>query len=249
MRPSRGEGRPQKTLGPSWKEIVMGTGSAIRNVVLVHGSFVDGSTWRAVYDLLTRDGYHVAVVQNPTLSLQGDAAATRLIVDAQDEPVVLVGHSYGGAVITEAGTHEKVMAVVYIAAFAPDEGESVRTFYGDPNAPGSPLVSAPGGFLFQERLGFHNSFGADLPTADAAFMADAQVPFAVEAMDEPVTDPAWRSKPSSYLIATEDHMIAPSTQRAMAHRAGATTVEVAASHAVYMSQPAQTAALIRQACT
>ena len=249
MRPSRGEGRPQKTLGPSWKEIVMGTGSAIRNVVLVHGSFVDGSTWRAVYDLLTRDGYHVAVVQNPTLSLQGDAAATRLIVDAQDEPVVLVGHSYGGAVITEAGTHEKVIALIYIAAFAPDKGESVRTFYGDPNAPGSPLVSAPGGFLFQDQLGFHNSFGADLPTADTAFMADAQVPFAAEAMDEPVTDPAWRSKPSSYLIATEDHMIAPSTQRAMAHRAGATTVEVAASHAVYMSQPAQTAALIRQACT
>ena len=217
----------------------MSTSSGPRNIVLVHGSFVDGSTWRAVYDLLTRDGYHVAVVQNPTLSLQGDAAATRLIVDAQDGPVVLVGHSYGGAVITEAGTHDKVMAVVYIAAFAPDKGESVRTFYGDPNAPGSPLVSAPGGFLFQDRLGFHNSFGADLPTADAAFMADAQVPFAVEAMDEPVTDPAWRSKPSSYLIATEDRMIAPSAQRAMAQRAGATTVEVAASHAVYMSQPAQ----------
>jgi pimeloyl-ACP methyl ester carboxylesterase len=227
----------------------MGTGSAPRNVVLVHGSFVDGSTWRAVYDLLTQDGYHVAVVQNPTLSLQGDAAATRLIVDAQDGPVVLVGHSYGGAVITEAGTHDKVVALVYIAAFAPDKGESVRTFYGDPNAPGSPLVSAPGRFLFQDRLGFHNWFGADLPTADAAFMADAQVPFAVEAIDEPVTDPAWRRKPSSYLIATEDRMIAPSTQRAMAQRAGATTVEVPASHAVYISQPAQTAALIRQACT
>ncbi|HEX2401884.1 MAG TPA: alpha/beta hydrolase, partial [Mycobacterium sp.] len=151
----------------------MGTGSALRNVVLVHGAFVDGSTWRAVYELLTRDGYHVAVVQNPTLSLQGDAAATRLIIDAQAGPVVLVGHSYGGAVITEAGTHDMVMAVVYIAAFAPDKGESVRTFNGDPNAPGSPLVSAPGGFLFQDPVGFHNSFGADLPTADAAFMADA----------------------------------------------------------------------------
>ncbi|HEX3285843.1 MAG TPA: alpha/beta hydrolase [Mycobacterium sp.] len=209
----------------------MGTGSALRNVVLVHGAFVDGSTWRAVYELLTRDGYHVAVVQNPTLSLQGDAAATRLIIDAQAGPVVLVGHSYGGAVITEAGTHDMVMAVVYIAAFAPDKGESVRTFNGDPNAPGSPLVSAPGGFLFQDPVGFHNSFGADLPTADAAFMADAQVPFAVEAMNEPVTEPAWRSKPSSYLIATEDQMIAPSAQRAMAQRAGATTVEVAASHA------------------
>jgi hypothetical protein len=141
------------------------------------------------------------------------------------------------------------MALVYIAAFVPDEGESVRTFHGDPNAPGSPLVSAPGGFLFQDRAGFHNSFGADLPTADAAFMADAQVPFAVAAIEEPVTDPAWRSKPCSYLIATEDHMITASAQRAMAQRAGAKTVEVAASHAVYMSRPAETAAFIRKACT
>ncbi len=226
----------------------MSTASAPRNVVLVHGAFVDGSTWRAVYDLLTRDGYHVAVVQNPTLSLQGDAAATRLVIEAQDGPVVLVGHSYGGAVITEAGTHDNVVAVVYIAAFAPDKGESVRTFNGDPNAPGSPIVSAPGGFLFQDRVGFHRSFAADLSTADAAFLADAQLPFAATAWDEPVTDPAWRSKPSWYLIATEDHMIAPSAQRVMAQRAGAHTVEVAASHAVYMSQPAQTAALIRQAC-
>jgi pimeloyl-ACP methyl ester carboxylesterase len=214
---------------------------------LVHGAFVDGSSWRAVYDLLTQDGYHVAVVQNPTLSLQSDAAATRLIVDAQDGPVVLVGHSYGGAVITEAGTHDKVAALVYIAAFAPDKGESVRTINGDPNAPGSPLVSAPGGFLFQDRMGFHNSFGADLPVADTAFLADAQVPFAVEAMDQPVTNPAWRSKPSWFLIATEDHMITKSNQRAMAQRAGATAVEVPASHAVYMSRPAQTASVIRQA--
>jgi pimeloyl-ACP methyl ester carboxylesterase len=215
---------------------------------LVHGSFVDGSTWRAVYDLLTRDGYHVAVVQNSTLSLHGDAAATRRIVDAQDGPVVLVGHSYGGAVITEAGTHDKVAALVYLAAFVPDKDESVRTFYGDPTAPGSPLVSAPDGFLFQDRSGFHTWFGADLRAEDAAFMADAQVPFAVDAIEEPVTVPAWRHKPSWYLIATEDRMIAPSTQRAMAQRAGATSVEVAASHAVYMSQPEQTAAVIRQAC-
>jgi pimeloyl-ACP methyl ester carboxylesterase len=227
----------------------MGTGSPRTNVVLVHGSFVDGSTWRTVYDLLASDGYHVAVVQNTTLSLEEDAAATRLILDEQDGPVVLVGHSYGGAVITEAGTHNNVMALVYIAAFVPDKGESVRTFYGDPNAAGSPLVSAPGGFLFQDRLGFHKWFGEDLPAADAAFMADAQVPFSMRAIEDRVTDPAWRHKPSSYLIATEDRMIAPSTQRAMAQRASATTVEVAASHAVYMSQPTQTAALIRRACT
>jgi pimeloyl-ACP methyl ester carboxylesterase len=225
----------------------MGTGSASRNVVLVHGAFVDGTTWRAVYDLLTADGYHVAVVQNPTLSLRDDAAATRLIIDEQDGPAVLVGHSYGGAVITEAGTHDKVMALVYIAAFVPDAGESVKTFH-DPDAPESPLVSVPGGFLVQDRTGFHESFGADLPAADAAFMADAQVPFAVRALGESVTSPAWRTKPSWYLIATKDRMIAAAAQRAMAQRAGAATVDVDASHAVYMSRPAETAALIRQAC-
>jgi pimeloyl-ACP methyl ester carboxylesterase len=226
----------------------MVTGSALTNIVLVHGAFVDGSTWRPVYDILTRDGLHVAVVQNPTLSLNGDAAATRQIIDAQSGPVLLVGHSYGGAVITAAGTHPKVAALVYVAAFAPDEGESVRTLNGDPDAPGSPLVSAPGGFLFQDRSGFHKSFGADLPAADAAFLADAQVPFALAAMEQPITSPAWRSRRSSFLIATRDQMIAPSAQRAMAQRAGATTVDVAASHAVYMSQPAQTAEMIRQAC-
>jgi pimeloyl-ACP methyl ester carboxylesterase len=147
------------------------------NVVLVHGAFVDGSSWRAVYDLLTEDGHHVAVVQNPTLSLSGDAAATRLAIDAQDGPVVLVGHSYGGAVITEAGTHDKVTALVYIAAFAPDKGESVKSLWS-PDTPGSPIVPAPGGFLFQELATFHTSYGADLPAADAVFLADSQVPWA-----------------------------------------------------------------------
>jgi pimeloyl-ACP methyl ester carboxylesterase len=218
------------------------------NIVLVHGAFVDGSSWRAVYDLLTGDGYHVAVVQNPTLSLSGDAAATRLIIDAQDGPIVLVGHSYGGAVITEAGTHDKVTALVYIAAFVPDEAESVKALGGDPDAPGSPTVPAPGGLLFQERAKFHTSFGADLPAADAVFMADSPVPWAVDAMTGQVTEPAWHRKPSWYLIATEDRMIPPSAQRAMAQRASAKTVEVAASHAVYVSQPRAVAAFIRQAC-
>jgi pimeloyl-ACP methyl ester carboxylesterase len=201
-----------------------------------------------VYGLLTEDGYQVAVVQNPTLSLTGDAAATRLIIDAQEGPVVLVGHSYGGAVITEAGAHDKVTALVYIAAFAPDKGESVKALGGNPDAPGSPIVSAPGGFMFQDRAKFHTSFGADLPAADAAFLADSQVPWATNAMGGPVTQPAWRDKPSWYLIATDDRMIPPSAQRAMAHRASATTIEVAASHAVYMSQPQAVAAFIRQAC-
>jgi pimeloyl-ACP methyl ester carboxylesterase len=217
------------------------------NIVLVHGAFVDGSTWRSVYDLLVGDGHHVAVVQNPTLSLSGDAAATRRVIDAQDGPVVLVGHSYGGAVITEAGTHDKVTALVYIAAFAPDKGESVKSLWS-PDTPESPIVPAPGGFLFQERTTFHTSFGVDLPAADAAFMADAQVPWAADAMAGQVTEPAWRGKPSWYLIATDDRMIPLSAQCAMAQRAGATTIEVVASHAVYMSQPVAVAAFIRQAC-
>jgi pimeloyl-ACP methyl ester carboxylesterase len=224
------------------------TGAELPNIVLVHGAFVDGSSWRAVYDVLTADGYHVAVVQNPTVSLTGDAAATRLIVDAQDGPVVLVGHSYGGAVITEAGTHDQVTALVYIAAFVPDQGESVEALGGTPDVPGSPIVSAPGAFLFQDRAKFHASFGADLSAADAAFLADSQVPWGVDAMTESVTGPAWRDKPSWYLVVTEDRMIPPAAQRAMAQRAGAVTAEVAGSHAVYISQPRAVADLIRRAC-
>jgi pimeloyl-ACP methyl ester carboxylesterase len=218
------------------------------SIVLVHGAFVDGSSWRAVYDLLTADGHHVAVVQNPTLSLSADAAATRLIIDARDEPVVLAGHSYGGAVITEAGTHDKVTALVYIAGFVPDEGESVEMLGGTPDAPGSPILRGVGGFMFQDRARFHASFGADLSAADAAFLAESQVPWALDAMAGTVTVPAWRGKPSWYLIATEDRMIPPSAQRAMARRASASVHEVAASHAVYISQPHAVADIIRQAC-
>jgi pimeloyl-ACP methyl ester carboxylesterase len=220
-----------------------------QTIVLVHGAFVDASGWRAVYDVLTGNGYRVAVVQLPCVSLSGDADATRRIIDAQDGPVVLAGHSYGGAVITEAGTHDKVTALVYIAAFVPDEGESVNALGGNPDAPGSPIVSAPDGFLLQDRTSFPSSFGADLPAADAAFMADSQVPWGVDAMTGPITEPAWRGKPSWYLIATEDRMIPPSAQRTMAHRANAVTAEIAASHAVYMSQPRAVAAFIQRACS
>jgi pimeloyl-ACP methyl ester carboxylesterase len=225
----------------------MSVDSAPRNVVLVHGATVDGSTWRGIYDLLAEDGYRVAVVQNPTLSLQGDAAETRRVIDAQDGPVVLVGHSYGGMVITEAGSHDMVAALVYVAAFAPDKGESVKTLSGVIDAPGSPVLSCDG-FLFQNPATFHDAFGADLTAADAAFMANSQLPWAVAAKDAFITQAAWHHKPTWYLVATEDHMIPPTEQRAMALRAGATTVEVTASHAVYMSQPALVADLIRQAC-
>jgi len=229
----------------------MNASSAAVNIVLVHGGFVDGSGWRGVYDLLTQDGYHVAVVQNPTLSLEGDVAATRLIIDAQDGPVVLVGHSYGGAVITEAGTGDKVAALVYIAAFAPDKGESVNALIADPppGAPVPPILPPQDGFLFLDREKFRASFAGDLPAADAAFMADSQVPWGVDALGGMITEPAWRARPSWYLLTTEDKMIPPPAQHFMSGRAGATTVEVAASHSVYVSQPAAVAALIRQAAT
>jgi len=229
----------------------MTKGSAVRNVVLVHGGFVDGSGWQAVYNLLTKDGYHVAVVQNPTLSLEGDAAATRLIIDAQDGPVVLVGHSYGGAVITEAGTDQNVAALVYIAAFAPDKGESVNTLIADPppGAPVPPILPPTDGFLFLDRDKFHASFAGDLPAEQAAFMADSQVPWSVDALSGSITEPAWRTKPSWYLLATEDRMIPPPAQRLMSERAGATVTEAAGSHSIYLSQPAAVAALIEQAAT
>jgi pimeloyl-ACP methyl ester carboxylesterase len=227
----------------------MSNGMEIRNVVLVHGGFVDGSGWHEVYDLLKADGFNVSVVQNPTLSLEGDVAATRQIVDAQRGPVVLVGHSYGGAVITEAGTDDNVAALVYITAFAPDKGESVNRLIADPppGAPVPPILPPVDGFLFLDREKFHSSFAGDLPSAQAAFMADSQVPWGVAALDGTITDPAWRTKPTWYLIVTEDRMIPPPAQRAMAERAGATTAEVAGSHSIYISQPAAVAALIKQA--
>ncbi|MFF4233760.1 alpha/beta fold hydrolase [Streptomyces sp. NPDC001820] len=220
-------------------------------IVLVHGGFVDGSGWRAVYDLLTHDGYHVAVVQNPTLSLQGDAAVARLIIDAQDGPVVLVGHSYGGAVITEAGTDPNVAALVYIAAFVPDAGESVNTLLADfpTDVPGPPILPPKDGFLSLDRDKFHASFAGDVPADLAAFMADSQVPWGVDALGGQVTEPAWRTKPSWYLITTNDKMIPPPAQRTMSGRAGSTTLEAAGSHSIYVSQPAAVADLIKQAAS
>jgi pimeloyl-ACP methyl ester carboxylesterase len=229
----------------------MNTDSAPGNVVLVHGGFADGSGWRAVHDQLRQDGYHVAVVQNPTLSLAGDAAAARLIIDAQDGPVVLVGHSYGGAVITEAGTDQNVAALVYICAFAPDQDESVNTLLaGFPtDVPGPPILPPSDGFLFLDRDKFPAAFAGDLPADLAAFMADSQVPWGVDALGGTITDPAWRAKPSWYLVTTDDKMIPPPAQRTMSARAGSTVTEVAASHSVYISQPAAVAALIKQAAS
>jgi pimeloyl-ACP methyl ester carboxylesterase len=221
----------------------------LSNVVLVHGGFVDGSGWQPVYDVLTGRGYRVSVVQNPTLSLEGDVAAARQVIDAQPGPVVLVGHSYGGVVITEAGTHHKVAALVYIAAFAPDAGESVSTLIADPppGAPVPPILPPVNGFLFLDRERFHASFAGDLPVGQAAFMADAQVPWGVDALGGTISQPAWQTRPSWYLVTKEDQMIPPPAQRAMSQRAGSKVTEVAASHSVFLSQPAAVAAIIEQA--
>jgi pimeloyl-ACP methyl ester carboxylesterase len=223
--------------------------SAVRNVVLVHGGFVDGSGWQGVYDSLTRDGFRVAVAQNPTLSLDGDVAAVKRILDAADGPAVLVGHSYGGAVITEAGTHPNVAALVYVCAFAPDKNESVNTLIaGFPaDGPQPPILPPTDGFLLLDREKFHASFAGDLPAEVAAFMADSQVPWGVDALGGAITDPAWRAKPSWYLVTAEDRMIPPSAQHAMAGRIDATLSEVAASHSVYVSQPEAVATVITQA--
>jgi pimeloyl-ACP methyl ester carboxylesterase len=221
----------------------------VRNVVLVHGGFVDGSGWQGVYDLLTADGYNVSVVQNQTLSLESDVETTHNVLDRQDGPAILVGHSYGGAVITEAGTHDSVAGLAYITAFAPDQGESVSSLIaGFPtDGPQPPILPPQDGFLFLDREKFAASFAADVPAREAAFMADSQVPWGVEALNGTIGDPAWRSKPSWYLIVTEDRMIPPPAQRMMAERTGATTTEVPGSHAIYVSQPAAVASLITQA--
>jgi pimeloyl-ACP methyl ester carboxylesterase len=222
--------------------------SDVRNVVLVHGGFVDGSGWQGVYDLLTADGFNVSVVQNQTLSLESDVETTTNVLDLQDGPAILVGHSYGGAVITEAGTHGSVAGLVYVTAFAPDQGESVSTLIADPppGAPVPPILPPQDGFLFLDRDKFAASFAADVPAAEAAFMADSQVPWGVEALNGTISDPAWRSKPSWYLIATDDRMIPPPAQRMMAQRAGASTTEAPGSHAIYVSQPAAVASLNTQ---
>jgi pimeloyl-ACP methyl ester carboxylesterase len=223
----------------------------INNVVLVHGGFVDGSGWRGVYDILKADGFNVSIVQNPTISLAGDVAAARQVIDAQDGPVVLVGHSYGGAVITEAGADPNVVALVYITAFAPDKGESVNTLIANPppGAPVPPILPPDGGYLFLDRAKFPASFAGDVETATAAFMADSQVPWGLDALGGSITEPAWKTRPSWYLVVTDDKMIPPPAQRFMSSRAGSTIVEVPGSHAIYVSNPKAVAAIIEKAAS
>ena len=223
--------------------------ASVNNIVLVHGGFVDGAGWRGVYDILKKSGFNVSVVQNPTISLAGDTRATKSIIDAQPGTVILVGHSYGGVVITEAGTDPKVAGLVYITAFAPEKGESVNTLIANPppGAPVPPILPPKDGYLFLDKAKFRNSFAGDVDPETAAFMADSQVPWGVEALGGVVTEPAWKSKPSWYLQVRDDRMIPYPAQQFMAKRAGATVVEVPGSHAIYVSNPKAVAALIEQA--
>ena len=223
--------------------------SMIKNVVLVHGGFVDGSGWQPVYQVLTGEGFNVRIAQNPTLSLADDVAVTKRVIASTGGPVILVGHSYGGVVVTEAGTDPNVKGLVYIAAFAPDKGESVSSLIANPppGAPVPPILPPQNGFLFLDRAKFAASFAADVEPALAAFMADSQVPWGLEALAGAVSNPAWRTRPSWYLVSTEDKMIPPPAQRSMAKRAEAKVVESAASHSIYVSKPKVVAALIAQA--
>jgi pimeloyl-ACP methyl ester carboxylesterase len=219
------------------------------SIVLVHGGFVDGSGWEGVYSILKKDGYSVGVVQNPTISLADDVATTRRVIAEQKGPVILVGHSYGGAVITEAGNDPKVIGLVYITAFAPDKGESVASLIKDPppGAPVPPILPPKDGFLLLDREKFPASFAGDVENAKAAFMADSQVPWGIEALSGTISEPAWRNKPSWYLLVTDDRMIPIAAQRLMAKRAGSTTAEVGGSHAIYVSQPKPVAEIIVKA--
>jgi pimeloyl-ACP methyl ester carboxylesterase len=218
-------------------------------IVLVHGGFVDGSGWAGVHSILKKKGYNVLIVQNPTKSLADDVAVTKAAVESLDSDVVLVGHSYGGVVITEAGTHPKVSDLVYITAFAPDKGESVASLIANPppGAPVPPILPPKDGYLFLDRAKFAASFAADVEPETASFMADSQVPWGLDALQGAVSEPAWKTKSSYYLVATEDKMIPPPAQRAMAGRAKAQVTEVPGSHAIYVSKPAEIAKLIEQA--
>lgn len=221
----------------------------IRSVVLVHGGFVDGSGWRGVYDILSDDGFNVSIVQNPTESLQGDVATTKRAIDEVSGPVVLVGHSYGGAVITEAGTHPKVERLVYVTAFAPDRGESVNSLIANPppGAPVPPILPPKDGYLFLDKSKFAASFAGDVDEKTAEFMARSQVPWGLDALAGAITEPAWKTKRSWYLLVTDDRMIPIAAQRSMCERAGATNMEVPGSHAIYVSNPRAVATIIQQA--
>ncbi len=219
----------------------------IKNIVLVHGAFADGSGWKAVSDILTKDGFKVSIVQPPETSLPDDVAATNRVLDAQDGPVVLVGHSYGGIIITGAGNNAHVKDLVYVAAFQPDAGESLASL-GDSMPPASKAIRpSADGFLYLEPTLFHADFAADVPVALADVMARSQVYLSVKAATAPATSPAWKTKPSFAIVATQDRAINPDLERSMYKRSHSRTIEIASSHAAYISHPAAVASVIETA--
>lgn len=220
---------------------------SVKNVVLVHGAFADGSGWEPVFQLLTKQGYSVAIVQHPETSYAEDVKFTKAVIDQQSGPVVLVGHSYGGSIITEAGNHPKVAALVYIAAFGLDEGESCATIEQAVPPATTGIKGAPDNYFYIDPAVFHADFAADLPEAQAAFMAASQVLISADSFTHKVTNPAWKHKPSWYMVASEDRSINPEQERMMARRMNAKTVEVKSSHVAYMSHPKETANLIHEA--
>jgi pimeloyl-ACP methyl ester carboxylesterase len=224
------------------------TGPA-KNIVLVHGANTDGSGWRGVHDILIRHGYRVSVVQQPLTGLADDVAATKRVIDQQDGPVILVGHSYGGTIITVAGADPKVRALVYVAALQPDVGETTSQLAASipGEIPGSDLKPTGDGFIFVDSTRFAADVAADLPPAQARYLADAQMPVAAAAFDAPVTVAAWRDKPSFGIVATADRALNPMLARWMYKRSGATMTEIKASHLVYISQPGAVASAIERA--
>ncbi|GMO32938.1 MULTISPECIES: alpha/beta fold hydrolase [Bradyrhizobium] len=219
------------------------------SIVLVHGAFVDGSGWKDTYNILSDAGYEVLVVQQPTITLRDDVAETERVIAKARHPVILVGHSYGGMVITEAGDNPRVRSLVYLAAFAPDAGESVSTLAEAPAPAGehkAPLVT-DGNYLLVDRDKFPTSFAADVDVATTRFMGAAQLPWGLQAVQTRVDRVAWKTKPTHYMVTSEDHMIPPTAQRTMARRAGAKMAELKSSHAVMLSHPREVAAFIRSA--
>lgn len=221
----------------------------IKNVVLVHGAFADGSGWRALFDVLTKKGFNVTVVQNPLTSLAADVEATKIALDKQDGPTILVGHSWGGSVITEAGNHPKVVALVYVSAVQPDKGESALTqLQSAPAAKESGILPPDAnGIVYYEKSKFHAGFCADVTKAQADFMYASQGRFYAKAFATPITDPAWRHKPSYACVATEDKTINPSIQRRIYARSKSKITEIKGSHVIFMSQAVLVAKVIEQA--
>jgi len=227
--------------------IAIATPASIRNVVLVHGAFADGSGWQPVADILRKDGYTVSVVQEPETSLEDDVTATTRILDRQSGPTVLVGHSYGGAVITEAGNNPHVARLVYVAAFAPDEGEPLGKLASSTPSAATSIAPTADGYLMIDPSKFPTDFAPDLPLSQARFMAISQVPINSKIFGTPITSPAWKTKPSYAVVATDDRMINPDLERSMYARAHAKVTEIKASHVVFISQPKAVAAVIEQA--